>query len=96
MAMPVHQGIKAKGKALNALLSERGIAGENVIYVGNDVNDLPCFPLVGCAVAVADAHPEVLRQATLVLRSPGGYGAVREICDLVIDHYCDDYRNKEN
>ena len=84
MDLPVYQGIDAKGEALQKLLAERGIPGENVIYVGNDVNDLPCFPLVGCTVAVADAHPDVLSKANLVLKSPGGYGAVRELCDLVI------------
>lgn len=84
MDLPVYQGIDAKGEALQKLLAERGIPGENVIYVGNDVNDLPCFPLVGCAAAVADAHPDVLSKANLVLKSPGGYGAVRELCDLVI------------
>ena len=84
MDLPVYQGIDAKGEALQKLLAERGIPGKNVIYVGNDVNDLPCFPLVGCAVAVADAHPDVLAKADLVLKSPGGYGAVRELCDLVI------------
>ena len=53
--------------------------------MGNDINDLPCFPLVGLAVAVADAHPEVIVQAGLVLRKKGGFGAVREICDLLVD-----------
>jgi len=37
------------------------------------------------AVAVADAHPEVIFQAGLVLRNKGGFGAVREICDLLVD-----------
>jgi len=84
MGLPVVQGVDAKGEVLNKLLAERGIPGRNVVYVGNDVNDLPCFPLVGCAVAVADAHPDVLAKADLVLRSPGGFGAVRELCELVI------------
>ena len=85
MGLPVYQGVEAKGEVLESLLSEKGISGENVVYVGNDVNDLPCFPLVGCAVAVADAHPDVIQEADLVLQSRGGYGAVRELCDLLID-----------
>jgi N-acylneuraminate cytidylyltransferase len=52
--------------------------------VGNDINDTPCFPLVGCAVAVADAQPEARRQADLVLTRNGGHGAARELCDLVL------------
>lgn len=87
MKLPVYQGVEAKGQVLQKLLDEKGIPGENVIFVGNDVNDLPCFPLVGCAVAVADAHPVVLPEADLVLSKPGGFGAVRELCDLILDHY---------
>jgi N-acylneuraminate cytidylyltransferase len=87
MGLPVYQGVDAKGQVLQNLLDEKNVPGENVIFVGNDVNDLPCFPLVGCAVAVADAHPAVLPEADLVLSKPGGFGAVRELCDLVISHY---------
>jgi N-acylneuraminate cytidylyltransferase len=82
--IPVWQGIKEKGEALERLLAERGVAGANVIYVGNDVNDLPCFPIVGWAVAVADAHPEVLARADYILKTVGGRGAVRELCDLIL------------
>ncbi len=85
MSVPVLQGIEDKQTALRNLLVERGIDPAQVIYLGNDTNDLPCFPLVGCAVAVADALPAVLRQADLVLTRRGGYGAVRELCDLLLD-----------
>lgn len=81
--LPFLQGERDKAKALKALLEERGIAPKRVVYVGNDVNDLPCFPIVGCAVAVADAMPEVRDQADLVLKERGGHGAVREICDMI-------------
>jgi N-acylneuraminate cytidylyltransferase len=55
-----------------------------VVYLANDVNDLPCFPLVGCSVVVADAHPDVLPHADLVLEHKGGRGAVRELCDRIL------------
>lgn len=77
-------GVEDKTQALNELISEKRVASENVIYIGNDTNDLPCFPLVGCSVAVADAHPEVLRQADLRLTKKGGHGAVRELSDLIL------------
>jgi N-acylneuraminate cytidylyltransferase len=48
------------------------------------VNDLPCFPLVGWAVVVADAMPEVARQADFILGRKGGHAAVRELCDLLM------------
>ena len=85
LKIDVYQGVEDKGKKLQEILKEKGLSAEQVVYVGNDINDLPCFPLVGLAVAVADAHPEVIFQAGLVLRKKGGFGAVREICDLLVD-----------
>ena len=81
--LPFIQGETDKATALQALIKERNIAPNQVVYVGNDINDLPCFPIVGCAVAVADALPEVCEQADLVLNQRGGHGAVREICDMI-------------
>ncbi len=77
-------GLQAKGPALKRMLKKKGIDPAHVVYLGNDVNDLPCFALVGWAVAVADAYPEVIRAADLVLRKPGGGGAVRELCELIL------------
>ncbi len=79
------QGVQDKGAELSKLMQDRKIDSSRVAYVANDVNDLPCFPLVGCAVAVADAHPEVLAAADLRLRRMGGHGAVREVCDMLLE-----------
>ncbi|HTX92033.1 MAG TPA: acylneuraminate cytidylyltransferase [Anaerolineales bacterium] len=79
------QGENDKASALTNLLKERKIDASRVVYLGNDVNDLPCFPLVGWAVAVADALPQVVRLADHVLARPGGHAAVRELCDLILD-----------
>ena len=77
-------GIHDKAAILEKLLAERKVERANTIFAGNDTNDLPCFPLVGWGVAVADAHPEVKRRADFVLSLPGGHGAVRELCDLIL------------
>jgi len=82
--LPVVQGLEDKTSTLRAWLEAHQLDPAGSVYVGNDINDLPCFPLVGCAVAVADAHPEVLAQADLVLACNGGQGAVRELCELVL------------
>jgi len=82
--IPVMQGILDKASALRQAAQERGVDLSNVIYVGNDIIDLPCFELAGWAVAVADSHPEVLRAADFILSQRGGHGAVRELCDLVL------------
>ena len=84
MNVPYIQGEGDKGTALKKLLKERDIDAGCAVYCGNDVNDLPCFPLVGWAVAVADSIPEVARQADYVLTQPGGHGAVRELCELIL------------
>lgn len=81
---PFIQGIDDKPTILKKYLDENKINSDNVIFVGNDINDVPCFPVVGCAVAVADSHISAIRQADIVLHNKGGYGAVREICDFVL------------
>ncbi|MCW5877423.1 MAG: acylneuraminate cytidylyltransferase [Anaerolineales bacterium] len=86
LGIEYYQGIEDKATLLKKILAEKQIAAENTVYIGNDTNDLPCFPLVGCAVAVGDSHPAVLRQADRVLIYPGGRGAVRELCDLILEN----------
>lgn len=84
MDVACFQGEDDKETALKKLLAGRGIDPANVVYCGNDSNDLPCFPLVGWAVAVADSVPEVVHEADFVLTQPGGHGAVRELCGLIL------------
>ena len=84
MGVPVMHGVEMKAEVLTKMLDEKNIHPDEVIYVGNDINDLPCFPVVGFAVAVPDAMPEVLQAADYVLHANGGHGAVREICDLIL------------
>jgi len=77
-------GLTDKAAALTALAREKNVDLNHVVYVGNDVNDLGCMEAAGFAVAVADAHPRALEKADLVLSSRGGAGAVRELCDLLL------------
>jgi YrbI family 3-deoxy-D-manno-octulosonate 8-phosphate phosphatase len=82
--VPVIQGVTEKATVLKQLIADKGLDPAQVIYMGNDVNDLVCFDLVGCACAPADAHPEVLRAADLVLPDDGGRGAVRDLCNMIL------------
>lgn len=77
-------GMQNKGLVMRELLEQKNIKAENVIFLGNDLNDLPCFEIAGWSVAVADAYPEVLRAADLVLTKTGGHGAIRELCEIVL------------
>ena len=79
LQVPVLHGIDRKDLALKQWCEENGIAPERVLYAGNDVNDLPCFGLVGWPVAVAGAHDVVRAAARAVTTSNGGHGAIREI-----------------
>jgi len=79
-------GMQDKGRVLREVLEQKNVKAENVVYVGNDLNDLPCFEIAGWSVAVADAYPEVMRAADHVLTKAGGHGAVRELCELILKH----------
>jgi 3-deoxy-D-manno-octulosonate 8-phosphate phosphatase (KDO 8-P phosphatase) len=68
-----------------ATLAHLGYADEEVAYMGDDVNDIPLLRRVGLSCAPADAYPDVLREARFVSRHPGGRGAVRELCDLILE-----------
>jgi N-acylneuraminate cytidylyltransferase len=87
MRIPYLQGIEDKPAALAQILKERGIAPEHTIFIGNDVTDAACFPLVGWAVAPVDSQTEALRQADFVLSRKGGHGAVRELAELLIERF---------
>ena len=87
MNVPVLQGIIQKDAALTKFLAERNINPAEVVYIGNDVNDLVCFPHVGCAVVPIDAEPDVIKQADISLTRRGGHGAVRELCDILIGKF---------
>lgn len=73
-----------KGAALEAMLADMGVAAADTAYTGDDLPDLPAMRRVGLACAVADACPAVRDAAAFVTRLPGGHGAVREVCDLLI------------
>lgn len=79
------QGVQTKLEVLRSWCAKKGVSMAGVVYVGNDVNDLECLEAAGYAVTPSDAHRKALAVADLVLSKPGGAGAVREICDLVLD-----------
>lgn len=80
----VYQGEKDKGARLMSLLDELSLSADNVVYVGDDVIDLPAMRRVGLAIAVNDAHPLVRQHAHWVTQNHGGQGAVREVCETIM------------
>ncbi len=84
LGLPVLHGVEDKAAALRAYMAEHGLRAEESIYIGNDINDIPCFEVVAWAAVVADAHPEAKRAADAVLPQPGGHGAVRALADRLL------------
>jgi 3-deoxy-D-manno-octulosonate 8-phosphate phosphatase (KDO 8-P phosphatase) len=70
--------------AMEALLKEKGLAWEELAYVGDDLADLPVLRRAGIAIAVSNACPEVKAASAYVTSAPGGHGAVREAVEMLL------------
>lgn len=77
-------GCKDKVAALDGLAAHLGIAPGDCAYVGDDIPDLALLEHVGFSVAVANAVPALQERCDYVTRKPGGSGAVREVCELIL------------
>ena len=77
------QNVDNKSSALLEICAALGIDPQHTMFVGNDINDIPAFNSAGFPVAVADAYAEVDPHVLFRTKKQGGFGAVREICDLV-------------
>ena len=81
----VYQGREAKLPAFEELKQKLGLTDEQIAYVGDDVVDLPILRRVGLAITVQDAHKLAVRHAHWQTGSPGGRGAAREVCELLME-----------
>jgi YrbI family 3-deoxy-D-manno-octulosonate 8-phosphate phosphatase len=77
------QGIDDKLPVVRERADRLGVTLDEAAYLGNDVNDAECLAAVGLPVVPADAWPEVVPLARLVLSRNGGDGCVRELCDTI-------------
>ncbi|GAA0811762.1 3-deoxy-manno-octulosonate-8-phosphatase KdsC [Colwellia sp. D2M02] len=78
------QGQEDKLPALTALATELNLPLTQIAYIGDDVPDIACINAVGLGIAVQDAHPLTLQAANYITFTRGGFGAVREVCDLIM------------
>lgn len=83
VGLPAAQAVDGKAEYLTNWCKAEGIDLSDVVYVGNDLNDLECFAIVGCAVAVSDAAQRVKDAADVVLTRSGGRGAIREVIESI-------------
>ncbi|AIJ08704.1 MULTISPECIES: 3-deoxy-manno-octulosonate-8-phosphatase KdsC [Edwardsiella] len=80
----LYQGQSDKLIAFERILSDLQLAPHQAAYIGDDLIDWPVMARVGLSVAVADAHPLLLPNAHYTTRIAGGRGAVRELCDIIL------------
>lgn len=80
----VRQGTWDKSVDFAEVLAAAGVEEEETAFIGDDVTDIPLMQRVGLAVAVADATEETRAAAHHVTQLPGGFGAVREVTELIL------------
>ena len=80
----VYQGFVSKLAPLKAIIKEKGFSMENVAYMGDDWTDIPAMKAAGLAFAPSNARPEAKEAAHYTTGLAGGYGAVREACEIIL------------
>lgn len=88
LKIPCTQGVdKGEGKLeiLQRIMGENECASDEVIYMGDDINDIPCLEFVGLGIAVANARQQTKAVAAHVTVATGGNGAIREVCDMILE-----------
>ncbi len=73
-----------KSQILKSLAEREGIHSEQILFIGDDVNDIEAMHFAGVSVTVADGHDLVQKEADLMLTRKGGEHALRELCDLIL------------
>ncbi len=81
----VFQGQLSKVQAFTDLCTQLSLTPDQTAYVGDDLVDIPVMKQVGLSIAVADAHPRVKSMAHWTTEHNGGYGAVRDVCELLME-----------
>lgn len=82
LKIPVLHGIADKATALKQYAFDNGIDLQQTLYVGNDLNDIEVMKIVGVSVSPSNANKAVRKISTIKLKTPGGYGAIRELADF--------------
>jgi len=77
-------GSRDKAADLKLICAEQGVPPEETAYMGDDLVDLPAMRMAGFSAAPSDARPEIVEAAHWVADSPGGFGAVRDLCDHLL------------
>lgn len=82
----IHIGIKNKKKKLEEIINSYKLKSSEILYIGDDINDIPCMKMVGIAVSPINATKETKSHANFITKSKGGEGVLREVTELVLQH----------
>lgn len=82
----IHIGIQNKKKKLEEIIKSYKLKTNEILYIGDDINDIPCMKAVGVAVASINATKETKAHANFITKSKGGEGVLREVIELVLQH----------
>ena len=80
----LHQGQRYKSVALQDIAERKGLAMDEIAYIGDDLNDLPAMDIAGVSFTVPNAASEVKVAADYVTEKSGGHGAVREVIEMIL------------
>lgn len=83
LGIEVTQGVFNKKETILHLAKHLRLNLSQIMFVGNDINDIPAFNIVGVPVAVNDAYPDVIEFVSFLTERKGGEGCVREVCDIL-------------
>jgi 3-deoxy-D-manno-octulosonate 8-phosphate phosphatase (KDO 8-P phosphatase) len=79
-----HQGILDKRSVFEKLLKHYNLKNKEVVFIGDDINDLPILRIAGLSVCPQDTFDYIKEEVDLVTRAKGGQGVLREVADLVL------------
>lgn len=85
-----YEGAKNKVDHLDEIISKTGVDLKDVVYMGDDLMDLPVIEKVGIGVTVPHALKKIKDRSNYITQNPGGFGAVREVCEMIISSKGDD------
>ena len=83
LKVDVIQGVNDKKIAVKSISKKLDIPLTKIAFLGNDINDIPAFEIVGYPMGVLDSYKEILPFINFQTQKKGGEGAVREVCDLI-------------
>lgn len=86
LKMEIYGSVEGKLEKLDSWRQANGLDWRDIVYIGNDINDMDCLKAAGLAAAPADARAEIRDLAHLVVDRPGGYGALRALSDYLLDN----------